>query len=374
MAKPKGKVLIVSAVAASLLALTCISACAPSGTGKAAADNASTAAATNERATIEEWRKMYPDQYASYATTGWNVDKGVRAGHYYMFQNMQQWDHANLDCMSCKTTQWGELSQVYDGSTPLADLVPEINAFFDCYVCHTDPETLEINPGIRSFDTKRETYIPDAPVGTVLCGQCHTGYTPGFDIDTIYAERGAESAEKGPDEATGALKVSAGHPDVEIFYDSTHANLGLACIDCHMPTIENANGQPMTNHNASGRLTDNLEALETCLDCHTAQGVEDAAQMRDFVHNAQAELYAEGEEARALINQLGDMLKEATAAGEESEALDQAREDYSRASYNLTYVEGKHKLGNKVAHDPEEQHGIVAQAAELAQHGIDLLS
>ena len=48
--------------------------------------------------------------------------------------------------------------------------------------------------------------------------------------------------------------------------------------------------------------------------------------------------------------------------------------DSSRAAFNLTYVEGKHNLGNKVAHDPAEQHEIVAQAAELAQQGIDLLS
>lgn len=372
MTRRTGKALIASAVAASLLALTCGTVFAADN-GQKAADSGE-AAAASERLTIEEWRDLYPDQYASYATPGWNIDKGVRAGHYYMFQNMQMWSHANLNCLSCKTTQWNELTQVYDGTTPLADLVPEINAFFDCYTCHADPETLEIVPGVRSFDTKRETYIPDAPTGTILCGQCHTGYTPGFDIDTIYAERAAESAAKGVDEETGALKVSAGHPDVEIFYDSVHANLGVTCIDCHMPTIENANGEPMTNHNASGHLTDNLEALNTCLDCHSAQGVETAADMRDFVRNAQNELYAAGEEARALINQLGDLLKEATAAGEESEALDQARENYSRASFNLTYIEGKHKLGNKVAHDPAEQHEIVAQAAELAQEGIDLLA
>ena len=90
--------------------------------------------------------------------------------------------------------------------------------------------------------------------------------------------------------------------------------------------------------------------------------------------NAQAELAAAGDEARATINELKALLEEATAAGEESEAFDQARELCSRAAFNLTYVEGKHNLGNKVAHDSAEQHEIVVQAAELAQQGIDLLS
>ena len=96
--------------------------------------------------------------------------------------------------------------------------------------------------------------------------------------------------------------------------------------------------------------------------------------MKAFVKNAQAELAAAGDEARATINELKALLEEATAAGEESEALDQACELCSRAAFNLAYVEGKHNLGNKVAHDPAEQHEIVAQAAELAQQGIDLLS
>lgn len=369
-----GKALIASAVATSMAALACGVAFATTPQEPVQQEGAP---ASGDRLTMAEWAELYPDQYASYATPGWNVEKGVRAGHYLMFQNMQQWDHATLTCMKCKTTQSYEMLEAgYDPKTPLADLVPEVDAFFDCYVCHSDPETLEIVPGIRSFDEKRETYIPDAPTGTILCGQCHTGYTPGFDIDTIYEERLAENIETGrtPDEKTGVMGVTAGHPDVEIFYDSVHANLGLTCIDCHMATVENADGEPMTNHNASGHLTDNLPALETCLECHSAQGVETAADMKAFVKNAQAELAAAGDEARAAINELKALLEEATAAGEESETLDQARELCSRAAFNLTYVEGKHNLGNKVAHDPAEQHEIVTQAAELAQQGIDLLS
>ena len=379
MLKRKGKVLLASAVAASMVALACGAAFAVSDGTDAAASGETSAVATaqekaasGERLTMDDWAQLYPDEYAMYATPGWNVEKGVRAGHYLMFQNMQQWDHANLDCVSCKTTQWDQLSQEYPGDTPLADLVPEIDAFFDCYVCHEDPTTMEVVPGIRSFDTKREAYFQDVPTGTILCGQCHTGYTPGLTIDEIYEER-LEVAGK-YNEAIGTTTTTAGHPDIEIFYESTHADLGLTCVDCHMPTVENRDGEPVTYHNASGHLTDNLPALETCLECHSAQGVETAAEMKEFVENAQAKLAAAGDEAQALIDELYGMLEEATAAGEESEELEQARALYSRASFNLTYVSSKHDLGNKVAHDPAEQHQIVADAADLAQQGIDLLS
>ncbi|MBS5451458.1 MAG: ammonia-forming cytochrome c nitrite reductase subunit c552 [Coriobacteriia bacterium] len=385
MLKRKGMALVSSAIAASMIALACGSVVAVASDDSKAADVAasqsSKASSTFEGATpgttisMNEWKVAHPDEYASFATTGWDVDANKRAGHYNMLSNMLLLDHADLSCVSCKTTAYNDLSQKYEAGTPLRDMAGDIESFWDCTVCHEDPESLELRVGLASFNPKWEKLAAnedDIPLETLLCGQCHRAYTDGLGVEVNHGER---LVEKGKfDEAKGVTTASAGHPDIEVFYQSTHADLGLTCVDCHMPTVINETGAEFTSHNSSGSVLESVDALETCLSCHSAQGVEDAAGMRDFVLQAQKELSDAGAQAQSRIDELGALLEEATAAGTESEELDQARDLYSRASFDLSYVGGSKAIGIKVAHDPVELHELVAEAEGLAQQGIDLLA
>ncbi|HSW36468.1 MAG TPA: ammonia-forming cytochrome c nitrite reductase subunit c552 [Candidatus Limnocylindrales bacterium] len=44
----------------------------------------------------------------------------------------------------------------------------------------------------------------------------------------------------------GVLKVQ--HPEFEYFQGSVYANFGLSCVDCHMPRIQDAQGNEFTQH------------------------------------------------------------------------------------------------------------------------------
>ena len=97
--------------------------------------------------------------------------------------------------------------------------------------------------------------------------------------------------------------------------------------------------------------------------------------MRDMVQAGEAELKEALVSARATHTALGELLAVATEAGQEGAAIDEAREKYSKAYFDLMYVEGYNiDFGKKLSHNPAVMRELTAEAQTLSDEGVQLMT
>lgn len=383
----------------------------------------------NSRPSYSELIEMYPDEYAS-ASAHKLDDEGEdnsHAGFQALMETPAQRDAAGfilkevdeddpdftpvlIKCTACKTSVFTQIYDEYGAKAAFNDLTlnDETKAiidgqYCDCYSCHDwDPETesltLSANCAYANEDvlTNVATYM-DENFGEkeILCGQCHNAvsarssvtdeesaasydpYRYGHSFEGIY-QMCIEEGMYSTDEETGMLLVSRNHPQIEMFQDSVHQSMGLACTDCHMPATTDEDGNAYTSHNASGSVTDNDDAMEFCLTCHSEQdGLETVDDMRGFLGQAQAAQLELQEQAEADLASLYDAVLEAVQSGDADEdVLQQAKDDYSYAYYLIKEQQqniGDAPDGAEIAHNPQLMQSMVKQADALALEGIELL-
>lgn len=366
--------------------------------GTATADE--TAAAESE-ATWEEWKSTYPDEYGSFATDKWR--DGVNHSHYNLREAVETYDPTNAtyyaSCIACKSTAFNDMYAQYGdaffdmGADAL--LGNAIEAYWDCEMCHVSIDDTTLEASIDYYQVLAGNTMNSVDQKTLVCGQCHnsfgnyrlkaigdetelTDYTPyrnGYSADALYQTFLEDDYRVSFEEETGATLVSVGHPDIEIFMDSTHQSLGLTCSDCHMAKTTDENGNEFTDHNASGSPIDNPEAMEFCLSCHQAQGIETAEAMVSYVRDAQDEFAASKAAVDEKIATLKEALVAATDQGDvDEDALETARSNYSLAKFYLTYaVGGGTQAGSKIAHNPDEMKSLVSRADALVDDALELL-
>ena len=176
-----------------------------------------------------------------------------------------------------------------------------------------------------------------------VCGQCHNsfdyrspyhrpetmdGFSPyryGLDVDSLY-EAAVEDGIYSIDEDTGILLTCFDHPEIEFVQGSAMNELGVTCVDCHMPQADES-GEGYTSTTRSGSPLENEDALEYCLTCHKEQGIESTADMKAMVEDLQAKTKAVEEDLDARFDQAYELIKNANQSGGVDEAvLQQARD------------------------------------------------
>ena len=364
----------------------------------ATADEGQTA---QSEATWSQWKSAYPEEYGSFATDKWR--DGVNHSHYSLRSAVENYDPTNASylasCISCKSTAYNDLYAQYGDA--LFDMGADallgdaVEAYWDCEMCHTSVDDLTLQASIGYYQTLAGDAMDGVDQKTVVCGQCHnslgnyrlkasgdetelTDYTPyrnGHSADALYQTFLEDDYRVTYEEETGATLVSVGHPDMELFIDSTHQSLGLNCTDCHMAATTNENGEAFTDHNASGSPLENPEAMEFCQTCHQDQGIDSAEAMVAYVKEVQEEFAASKAAVDEKIATLKDELVEATAqGGVDEEQLQTARSNYSLAKFYLTYaVGGGTEAGSKIAHNPDEMKSLVSRADALIDDALGLL-
>ncbi len=402
--------------AAAVAAITCAAsiAIAPSLTPQPANANESTA----EEATYDEWISTYPDQYGSFLTDNWRDGGGgyktegqYDHAHYMLRQNIEDMfettdpGYMKISCLACKTSDFNDLYEKYgdevfqpEPGLTMDILDNEVEAMWDCETCHESIDDLTVRPGIFTWNELSEGEFDDQAPETLACAQCHnawgnivkfavagTGndleefhpYQYGHDADALYREFAEDGSTRVQfDEETGLVIVNTTTYDIEHFAGSVHEELGLTCASCHMPKVENGQGETFTSHNASSSPLENPVALEYCLTCHKNQGVETTDEMVEFVHAAQDEFAQSKAEVDAMLADLEAELLQVIEDGSiDQEVLDQARDDYNLATYYLSYaasyVHGRD--GVKIAHNPTGMTQYVEDARSMAQEGLELL-
>ena len=319
-------------------------------------------------------------------------------------------------CIACKGgkfNQWFEedgYDVIYDryNEKYTADTVEQ--DVWSCNTCHSDISDPQGTVGAQlvTFELFGKSLANEVDPGTAVCAQCHNALgtyvnyrsIDGVDLETQEVDAykfgtdpegfvqglkeqttdsGTENPEgkKWVDKELGIYAWDLTHPDVELYVGGNHDSLGLECADCHMSTIRTNmgggytkedyetgqyttnnrtdSGTTYTSHDASGSPLDSYSAMNMCLDCHKAQGVESAEEMVAYVHAAQdrfAERYAE---VVATGDECLTALKEAISGNTKDAAtLDKAREDFAMARTYAMFANGApEKPGEKIVHNPD---------------------
>lgn len=375
--------------------------CAPA--GQTAAEPEQAAETSQEIMHIEDWKDVYPDVYASFMSGADDVKEkdGKSHSHAVLRQSAEAGDglyatsDGGMGCISCKSADLNTLYDKYGEDVwgmKYEDLKEDVVDYWGCYLCHENDPGNTVTGASLSYQMLAKDYFDTLAPADAACGQCHNilgGYTrrlvsiPGQSLESLDPYRygtDADAVIKAFLEDGDTLKVDedgveyfyAGHPDVEIFQGSNHQSLGLTCASCHMPTQENEDGEEYISHNASGSPLENDAALEYCLTCHKAQGIESKEAMVDFVKGKQGEMKGAYDEAQEYLDELHDLI----VAGSGDEATDeQARDIYITARWYQGYANGDANVpGTKAAHAFDPMMDYYDMSIEKAKEGIALFA
>ncbi|WP_456384998.1 ammonia-forming cytochrome c nitrite reductase [Desulfolithobacter sp.] len=356
---------------------------------------------TKQSDQIEDLLEKNPQLAVLWAGYGFAKDYNAPRGHAYALQSNVNTLRTGAPvgpvsgpmptaCWSCKSTDVPRLLE-RDGELEFftgkwAKYGPEVVNTIGCADCH-DSQTGEIalsrpylKRGLEAIGVNLSEITKD-DMRTLVCAQCHSEYyfkkTPWVDKDgkekvakvvTFPWDNGltAEAMEEYYDnmnfkdwthKISRAPMLKAQHPGYEIFQTGIHAQRGVSCADCHMPTTSK-DGQTFTDHQIQSPLN-NID--NTCLNCHDQNEEE-------FKALVETKLQRKEQLMKITMDNLAKAHLEAGKAWElgatEAEMADilqdirhgQWRWDYSIASHGSFF------------HAPEETLRLLAVANETAQN------
>ncbi|MBI5276590.1 MAG: ammonia-forming cytochrome c nitrite reductase subunit c552 [Burkholderiales bacterium] len=333
---------------------------------------------------------------------------------------------ANPVCMSCKTAdhildwaymgdpepkaKWSRLSKVNE-------FVKDVNHSVNCIFCH-DPHSAGprvIRDGLIQALTRpeKDTLWHKDPKGAKIdvkelgergftrkvamlsrydsklqCAQCHVEYNcnPGFDpvtgqpigmddartnhfplkavtdIGQHYKDLRFGDFRHG---ITGAILWKGQHPDVEVFYNSTHQKAGAECATCHMPkAVDPKTGKKYTSH---WQTSPRHYPREACLGCHKTWTEKQAVYSIDSLKNRWV---GKMRKAEFWLTRLVDKFEAAQNMGVDAAVLAEARAKHSEAHIHWEWwsaTNGAH------FHHPQQFEESINKGMALSQAGIKVL-
>lgn len=399
----KPKAIIATAILASLVLL--VAGCAQPQSKTPDENTPQANRETQEIMHIEDWKDQYPDVYESFMSGADELkDKdGKPHSHVLLKESVENGPATpalmtdGLGCITCKSSDLNVLYEEYGDdlwTMPYEDSKEDIIDYWGCYMCHENDPGNTVAATAFAFRTLAgDEYFNSLAPADAACGQCHnyldnypreiarnTGksletfepYRYGTDADAIMKASLEDGDVLLTDEDGVQYFYVEGHADVEMFQGSNHQSLGLTCASCHMPTMKNDKGEKYVSHNASGSPLKNEAALEYCLTCHKAQGVDSTEAMVAFVKGKQ------GEQAKAFA-EISDLLEELhglIVAGTDDADIDaKARELYLQAQWYQGFSNSAANVpGTKAPHSFETMMDYYIKAKALAEEGIALYS
>ena len=314
--------------------------------------------------TAEQWKDIYPNEYATYMENeanspdsgkhnylelypalntmykGYGFAKGYdeASSHLYTLESVKATPRVNektlANCITCKTPQFTNMvntegDQVY--AEPFADTITKFTEPVSCFNCHeNDPESLTV--ASQFFVDSLGDDVDKAPAESEVCGQCHNEYY--FDPDTkatsnpytglaamnpddilaYYNEMGFKDWEH-PD--TGAAMIKVQHPEFETLYGGdtqpTMIQAGYTCADCHMAPMTADDGTEFSSHNWVSPLENEQLLADNCSKCH-----EDlASEVKAIQDEEETRVTTISEKIEDLVNQAAAKKADGSLAGDD---------------------------------------------------------
>ena len=381
----------------------------------------SSCAGDKEIKTVEEYKDTYPDIYATYQANedmsetkfGGSVQVDYLEAHpnlktyYDGYGFAKQYDRARghtyaledvinterpkpgASCLACKTADFVaalEKDGVDVNSMDFDQFVADRPSMqtISCYDCHmNDIGTIQVTRDhFKKEIDKDNVNASNAKVDSLSCAQCHVEYyldpetkevilpyEYGFETDDMLKYYDEKDFADWEHPQTGAKLLKAQHPEFETMMGSVHDAAGLSCIDCHMPVVENEQGEQFKSHHWTSPLKSKEGIKNSCLSCH-ANKTED--EMIAWVEEVQRGVFDRTNEVSDELKTFVDLLAKHVKAGdlsEEDKAKLQEIHRHAQFKWDFVWVENGEGF-----HNSKKAHQNLDEAEALVKEGLDILN
>ena len=329
-----------------------------------------------------DYIQKYPQISVLYEGMGFSKEYFAARGHVYALEDVINIGRPKpgASCLACKTADYETLFDQYGEELFAMDFVAmaeEAHYPITCYSCHrNDPGELHIT--VPHADVGFELLDFEIEEGSKNCAQCHVEYyiDPQNAAIVLPWEYGltVEDYERYFDEInyadwvhprTGTPLIKIQHPEYEMYRESPHHRLGMDCNACHMPEMQNEQGEGYVSHWWTSPLK---TARESCLGCHANH---DEESITEWVNGLQQEVEDKTKEAMDLLVDLIEQLAVRVEEGDiEDDLLEEVRSLHRRSQIRWDFIFAENSTGS---HHFARAHAYLDEAIELAQQALEVL-
>ncbi|UMZ73767.1 ammonia-forming cytochrome c nitrite reductase subunit c552 [Natranaerofaba carboxydovora] len=356
-----------------------------------------------------DYTEVYPFLQTNYDGFGFAESYNRSRGHYYALEDVKEtgrlpdWEDRPATCLACKSSDVVVGEEEHGGDFYDASFEEVVgDNTVSCLDCHSHEDgsvqaqrgyvdqAFEISEDqFKNIDPFDEDYENDQ-----TCAQCHVNYYFEFDTDKEFveakgqpilpwseglaAEEQYEHYEKvgfdGEFEhaRTGTPTIKAQHPEYELLHEgkesNVHSDMGLSCVDCHMPETESDDGETFSSHKWTSPLTDE-DSIDDCLSCHSDW--EDQDEVKEKTAEVQEGVYEKqnriGEKLEEFIDKLADAKDDEELTGEN---LEEAQSIHREAQFYWDFIWVENSNG---FHNWDEAYRVLNKADEMIDEGMEFL-
>lgn len=334
--------------------------------------------------------KRDPRLVIIWAGSEFSKDYHQSRGHYYAIEDVKKSLRSGasqpMACWACKSPQVldkikesGAL-EFYKGD--FEDGIKEITHPIGCLDCH-DSDTLSLRsarPALEEALSRQGKDLNKASLQekrALVCAQCHSEYyfkgeenyltfpwDDGITVEDIEKYYDAVGFADWVHALSRVPLLKAQHPDYELYRQGTLAQLGLTCVDCHMPPVAADKKTKLTDHYIRSPLN-NIAAA--CLRCHP-EG-EDAVRKHVYeLQHAVKELRIKAED---ILAQAHIEAKQAWDSGASEEEMKSILQLIRKAQWRWDFASASH---GAAFHATKEVSRILKDAIVLGQEARTLLA
>ncbi|ABR49070.1 Nitrite reductase (cytochrome; ammonia-forming) [Alkaliphilus metalliredigens QYMF] len=328
-----------------------------------------------------DYIQEYPEIEILYDGIGFAKEYYAARGHYYALTDVINTvrPKPGASCLACKTSEYERL-YVENGDDlfrmDFHETVQEIENGISCYNCHRNEPGERVQVTSPHFADAVERLDLEIPPGNMACAQCHVEYyfepetgtivlpwDNGIGVDEIEAYFDERDFHDWKHPRTGTPLIKVQHPEFEMYTDSLHARLGITCIDCHMPTVEE-DGETYTSHWAKSPLK---TVNESCGQCHGPDGDAIIADTQAIQKEIKGELAELSSMIVKLIEDFAVLVEERDL---DEETLHELWSLHRKAQYRWDFVFVENSTG---FHNASKARRTLEDGKEYAQQALELL-
>jgi nitrite reductase (cytochrome c-552) len=338
--------------------------------------------------------ELYPFLKTTYAGFPFSISYYRSRGHVFSIEDtmatgrLPDLNTRPASCLTCKSTDAVVLQEQYGvewHSKSFADVVGTNPV--GCLNCH-DAGDASVTPQMNfvTYAINLGTFRNIEPEGRadLTCAQCHVNYhfdpqtreivlpwSIGLTVEDQFAHYNQETRfnDEWEHSITGALVAKVQHPEYEMYHEgqitNIHSTLGLGCNDCHMPAVNDTDGNEFSSHNWTSPLK---HVAESCLSCHSSWG-EDGVIAR--AEGVQAGVYEEqnrlGYKLEEFILAVGEARENGTLTDEQLKDIQSIHRE-AQFYWDFVWVENSNGFHNWL-----EAERILGNAEKLIDQGMELL-
>lgn len=340
-----------------------------------------------------DYLEEYPNLKEFYEGYGFSKQYDRARGHTYALEDVINTERPKpgASCLSCKSADFVvalEKDGIDVNSMDFDEFV-EIHGGMEgmeaisCYDCHwNEPGTINFSRQ-HLIDAINEGQIKDSTAfETLSCAQCHVEYyldpetkevimpiEYGYETDDMLTYYDEIEFKDWEHPQTGAMLLKAQHPEMETFSGSVHENLGLSCIDCHMPEVTAESGEMIKSHHWTSPLKNEEGMKNSCLECHSNMSTD---ELIGWVEEVQGEVTDRTNEVSdKLVTFVRDLTAAKNAGNLTDDDLAKLQEIHRHAQFKWDFVFVENGEG---FHNSAKAHKNLNEAEALLDEGNEILS